>query len=176
MRPQLIEKLAEQSLPAERKSLYRDIEALRDFGMDIRTLRKRPIQYCLAERDFELSQLTLLVDAVQSSRFLSDGASRALVKSIKLLASTSEQDALDKQVHVHGRPSRQNQSDFIGVDKLQDAIADRRKVSFRYFKYNANKARVARRAKNRQSITNSLAPMIPKKLASALSVCMMANK
>ncbi len=144
--PQLIEKLAEQSLPAERKSLYRDIEALRDFGMDIRTLRKQPVQYCLAERDFELSQLTLLIDAVQSSKFLSDGASRALVKSIKLLASTSEQDALDKQVHVHGRPSRQNQSDFIAVDKLQDAIADKRKVSFRYFKYDANKTRVARRA------------------------------
>ena len=144
--PQLIEKLAEQGLTAERKSLYRDIKALQDFGMDIRTLRKRPVQYCLAERDFELSQLTLLVDAVQSSRFLSDGASRALVKSIKLLASTPEQDALNKQVHVHGRPSRQNQSDFIAVDKLQDAIADRRKVSFRYFKYDANKARVARRA------------------------------
>lgn len=144
--PQLIEKLAEQGLTAERKSLYRDIKALQDFGMDIRTLRKRPVQYCLAERDFELSQLTLLVDAVQSSRFLSDGASRALVKSIKLLASTPEQDALNKQVHVHGRPSRQNQSDFIAVDKLQDAIADRRKVSFRYFKYDANKVRVARRA------------------------------
>lgn len=144
--PQLVERLSERGFSAERKSLYRDIKALQDFGMDIRTLRKRPIQYCLAERDFELSQLTLLVDAVQSSRFLSDGASRALVKSIKLLASTSEQDALNKQVHVYGRPSRQNQSDFIAVDKLQDAIADRRKVSFRYFKYDANKARVARRA------------------------------
>ena len=129
MRPPLVERLSERGFSAERKSLYRDIKALQSFGMDIRTLQKQPVQYCLAERDFELSQLTLLVDAVQSSRFLSDGASRALVKSIKLLASTSEQDALDKQVHVHGRPSRQNQSDFIAVDKLQDAIVDKRKVS-----------------------------------------------
>ena len=68
---------------AERKGLYRDIETLREFGMDIRQLKHQPVQYALAERDFEPSQLTLLVDAVQSSRFLSDGASKALVKSVR---------------------------------------------------------------------------------------------
>lgn len=76
--------------------------------MDIRKLRRQPVQYALAERDFELSQLMLLVDAVQSSRFLSDGASNALVKSVRQLASTEERKALNKQVHVHGRPKRQS--------------------------------------------------------------------
>lgn len=143
--PQLIEKLGERGVSAERKSLYKDISALQDFGMDIRMLQRQPVEYALAERDFELSQLMLLIDAVQSSRFLSDGASRALVKSITQMASTSERAALNKQVHVHGRPRRQNQSEFIAVDKLHDAMASRRKVSFRYFKYDAHKNRVARR-------------------------------
>ena len=113
--------------------------------MDVRTLKRQPIQYALCERDFELPQLMLLVDAVQSSRFLSDGASNALVKSVRQLASTEERKALNKQVHVHGRPKRQDQSDFTAVDKLQQAIADKSKVSFRYYRYGAGKERVARK-------------------------------
>ena len=143
--PQLVERLAERGIDAERKSLYRDIETLREFGMDVRTLKRQPIQYALCERDFELPQLMLLVDAVQSSRFLSDGASNALVKSVRQLASTEERKALNKQVHVHGRPKRQDQSDFTAVDKLQQAIADKSKVSFRYYRYGAGKERVARK-------------------------------
>ena len=143
--PQLIERLAAKGIDAERKGLYRDIETLREFGMDIRQLKRQPVQYALAERDFELSQLTLLVDAVQSSRFLSDGASKALVKSVRQLASAEERKALNKQVHVHGRPKRQDRSDFVAVDQLQDAIARRSKVSFRYYKYGAGKERVARK-------------------------------
>ena len=143
--PQIIERLAARGIDAERKGLYRDIETLREFGMDIRQLKRQPVQYALAERDFELSQLMLLVDAVQSSRFLSDGASNALVKSVRQLASTEERKALNKQVHVHGRPKRQDRSDFVAVDLLQDAMARKSKVSFRYYKYGAGKERVARR-------------------------------
>ncbi len=143
--PQLIERLAARGIDAERKGLYRDIETLREFGMDIQQLKRQPVQYALAERDFELPQLMLLVDAVQSSRFLSDGASNALVKSVRQLASLKERKALNKQVHVHGRPKRQDWSDFVSVDMLQEAIARKSKVSFCYYKYNASKERVARR-------------------------------
>lgn len=143
--PQLVERLSERGIDAERKSLYRDIETLREFGMDVRALKRQPIQYALCERDFELPQLMLLVDAVQSSRFLSEGASNALVKSVRQLASAEERKALNKQVHVHGRPKRQDQSDFTAVDKLQQAIADKSKVSFRYYRYGAGKERVARK-------------------------------
>lgn len=143
--PQLIERLAAKGIDAERKGLYRDIETLREYGMDIRQLKRQPVQYALAERDFEFSQIMLLVDAVQSSRYLSDGASNALVKSVRQLASTEERKALNKQVHVHGRPKRQDRSDFVSVDLLQEAIARKSKVSFRYYKYGAGKERVARK-------------------------------
>jgi predicted DNA-binding transcriptional regulator YafY len=143
--PQLVERLAERGVTAERKSLYRDIETLQDFGMDIRKLKRQPVQYALVERDFELSQLTLLVDAVQSSRFLSEGASKALVKSVRQMASVEERKTLNRQVHVHGRPARQDQSDFVAVDKLQEALARRRQVSFVYYRYGADKKKVARK-------------------------------
>lgn len=67
------------------------------------------------------------------------------MKSVRQLASTEERKALNKQVHVHGRPKRQDQSDFSSVDKLQQAIADKSKVSFRYYRYDAGKERVARK-------------------------------
>lgn len=145
--PQLVERLAARGIDAERKGLYRDIETLREFGMDIRALKRQPVQYALAERDFELSQIMLLVDAVQSSRFLSDGAANALVKSVRQLASAEERKALDRlvRVRVHGRPKRQDRSDFVAVDLLQGAIARKSKVSFRYYKYGAGKERVARK-------------------------------
>ena len=143
--PEILERLQEQGISSERKCIYADIEALREFGWDIRKLPTQPVSYALVERDFEISQLTLLIDAVQSSRFLSEGSSRALVKSIKHMASKHEQKLLNKQVHVHGRPKTQAQSDFVTVDKLQQAIARKCKVSFHYFKYNADKKRVARK-------------------------------
>lgn len=143
--PQIIERLSARGVGAERKGLYRDIETLREFGMDIRQLKRQPVQYALAERDFELSQLMLLIDAVQSSRFLSDGASDALVRSVRQLASAEERKALDKQVHVHGRPENQDQSDFVAVDLLQEAISGKSKVSFLYYKYGAGKERIAKR-------------------------------
>lgn len=143
---QLIEKLGERGISAERKSLYKDIEALISFGMDIRKYQRQPVEYALAERDFELSELMLLVDAVQSSRFLSDGKSKALVRSIRAMASTKERSALNKQVHVHGRPRVQTESDFNTVDKIQETMACRRKISFQYFMYGTAKQKIARKA------------------------------
>ena len=141
----ILQKLEERGISAERKGIYSDIETLREFGLDIRKYQRQPVEYALAERDFELSELMLLVDAVQSSRFLSEGSCKALVKSIRGLASTPVRDALHKQVHVHGRPRVQTQSDFIVVDKLQEAMAARRKISFGYFRYDIHKNKIATR-------------------------------
>lgn len=134
--PQIIERLEAKGISAERKGLYRDIEALREFGFDVRTYHRHPVEYGLAVRDFELSELALVIDAVQSSRFLSDGKSRALVKSVKQLASAPQRTLLNKQVHVHGRPKNQSLSEFNNVDRIQEAISRKSTISFHYFRYN----------------------------------------
>ena len=144
--PQIIEYLYEHDISAERKSIYRDISILREFGMDIRTYQRSPVEYALAERDFELSELMLLVDAVQSSRFLSEGKSKALVKSIRLMASNNQRRLLNKQVNVHGRPQNQAQSDFVNVDCIQSAIAQKKKIAFKYYKYNVRLEKIERTA------------------------------
>lgn len=137
--PELIERLAEQGISAERKSIYRDIDALREAGMDIRKLETRPVQYALVTRLFSESELLLLVDAVQESRFLTKRQSDLLVSSIKSLGSTMQGSLLDKRLHVGGRIKSQNESVFYNVDILQRAMSLKRKVKFHYFKFNCKK-------------------------------------
>ena len=139
---QIIEKLEGLGISAERKSIYRDIETLRDFGLDVRTHQRKPVEYAIEDRDFAFPELLLLVDAVQSSRFLTQGKSDALVRSVKKLASERQRKLLDKRLHVEGRIKTQNESVFNNVDCIQEALAKRKKISFLYFKYNAAKEKV----------------------------------
>ncbi|MGI6536570.1 MAG: helix-turn-helix transcriptional regulator [Eggerthellaceae bacterium] len=137
--PQIIEHLREYGISAERKALYRDIKALREFGMDIRRYNRSPMQYALANREFSQPELLLLVDAVQSSRFLDIEKSRELIDSIRTLASKRQREALSKRMHVEGRIKMQNESVFYNVDIVQEAIQAHHKVSFHYFKYDVEK-------------------------------------
>ncbi|MCI8468751.1 MAG: WYL domain-containing protein [Eggerthellaceae bacterium] len=140
--PQILSHLAELGINAERKAIYRDIEALRAFGMDIGTLPRRPVEYTLASREFSLPELLLLADAVQGSRFLTQSKPDALMRSLKGLASKREGKSLSKRVHVEGRVRSQNESVFSNVDCIHEALRERRKVSFKYFKYGPDKKRV----------------------------------
>ncbi|MBS6975218.1 helix-turn-helix transcriptional regulator [Gordonibacter urolithinfaciens] len=139
---QILERLEAQGITAERKGIYRDIEALREFGLDVRTYQRAPVEYALERRDFAFHELLLLVDAVQSSRFLTQRKSDALVEAVKRLASARQCALLDKRLHVEGRIKMQNESVFHSVDRIQEAIAQKRQISFVYFKYDAAKEKV----------------------------------
>lgn len=137
----IIERLEAQGIEAERKSVYRDIETLREFGLDIATYQRSPVQYAIAQRDFSISELMLMVDAVESSRFLTRRQCDALVRNIKLLASDRERALLDKRIHVAGRVKSKNDSVFRNVDAIHEALRERRKVSFLYFKLGPDRMR-----------------------------------
>lgn len=141
---QIIEKLAEQGIEAERKSIYRDLGVLSDCGYDIVKRKGKPMTYALGQRQFEAPELLLLVDAVQSSRFLTERKSRQLIKKIKGLTSAHQAEALDRHVHVERRIRTQNESVYYNVDAIEEAIQRKRKVGFRYFKHDVRKARVYR--------------------------------
>ncbi len=139
---QILERLEAQGITAERKGIYRDIEALREFGLDVRTYQRAPVENALERRDFAFHELLLLVDAVQSSRFLTQRKSDALVEAVKRLASARQCALLDKRLHVEGRIKMQNESVFHSVDRIQEAIAQKRQIPFVYFKYDAAKEKV----------------------------------
>lgn len=143
--PQIIEKLEEAGFSAERKSIYRDIEALRAFGLDIQTLHRSPVEYTLASRDFNLVEVRLLIDSVQSSRFLTQEISDSLTTKIKQLVSVRQRGLLDKQLRVDGRIKMQNESVFANVNLVQQAMSSKKKISFQYFRYDVRKQRIMRR-------------------------------
>lgn len=140
---QLINRLNELDIPAERKSIYRDIQTLREFGMEIQTYQRNPVEYAIARRDFSLSELMLLVDAVESCKFLTRRQSNALTTNLKLLASDHQRELLNRRIHVAGRISSKNDSVFTSIDVLHDAIRTKRRVEFMYYKYGLDGNRYA---------------------------------
>lgn len=142
----LIEKLSDYGVAAERKALYHDIAELTDFGYDIRRKGGRSGGgYYLASREFELAELKLLVDAVQASRFLSLKQSRALIAKLEGFASRYEAGQLQRQVYVANRVKTENESMYDTVDMIHRAIQQNVKISFRYFEWTVRKQMQFRR-------------------------------
>lgn len=137
----ILDALAAQGIRAERKSVYDDILCLQQFGMDIVTVRGRKGGYFLASRTFELPELKLLVDAVQSSRFLSERKSMQLIAKLETLASQYAAGSLRRQVTVAGRVKTMNESVYYSVDLLHEAIQKNSRITFRYFDYDLNGSR-----------------------------------
>ncbi len=138
--PQLIEALAARGIPAERKSIYTDLRALEDFGLDVICLREGHIcRWALASRTFEVAELKLLVDAVQSSKFLSEKKSRALIKKLESLCSRHEAKALQRQVFVTNRPKSMNESIYYTIDLLHTAISTDEQVRFQIAEWTPEK-------------------------------------
>ena len=132
---ELIAALAQHGIEAERKSIYDDISALQDFGLDILMQRGRNGGYYLASRDFELPELKLLVDAVQCSRFITEKKSLELIHKVEALASEPQARALQRQVYVAGRVKTMNEGIYYSIDRLHEAISAGTQISFRYFEW-----------------------------------------
>ena len=142
---ELIGELQKYEVSAERKSIYNDIECLTDFGYDIVNKKaKTGGGYYLASREFELPELKLLVDAVQSSRFITQKKSRELIHKIETLAGPYEAKKLQRQVFVASRIKTENESIYYNVDHIHNAIQDNVPISFIYMEWNAKKEFVPR--------------------------------
>ena len=137
--------LAAYGIKAERKSLYSDIDILRQFGMDIEILREKTFGYYIAQRQFELPELKLLVDAVQSSHFISKRKSEELIKKLSTLTSKEQAKLLRRQVYVADRAKTINETVYYSIDQIHYAINEDRKITFKYFDYDVNKKQVFRK-------------------------------
>lgn len=120
-------------ISCDRKTVYSDVAALQDYGVDIISLPGKNGGYYIASRNFELPELKLLIDAVQSSRYLTEKKSKELIE--KLLTQCNEQDAklMTRNVLVSGRVKSMNETIYYSVDAIQEAIAQNKQITFRYF-------------------------------------------
>lgn len=139
--PEMISGLARHGVAAERKSIYNDLESLRTFGLDIVQTKSRTTGYYIGARSFEVPELKLLVDSVQSSKFITHKKTLALIKKIEGLASIYDAQLLQRQVYVRGRVKSMNESVYYNVDEIADAISRDRQIRFHYFEYTIDKQR-----------------------------------
>lgn len=138
--PEILSTLETYGVYAERKSIYDDFEALRLYGMDIiGEQRNKTYYYRVGKRDFELAELKLLVDAVQSSKFVTAKKTNDLIRKIENLASKFEASQLQRQVYVAERIKTMNESIYYSVDKIHTAIGSNMKIKFQYFQWNLDK-------------------------------------
>ncbi len=131
--PTLIEYLASKGIRSERKSIYSDLLYLHEYGMEILYRRKPPSGYYVAERDFELSEIKFLIDAVLSSRFLTPAQSDALISKLANLSGEHKSALLRRQIVLAGRVKSLSESAFRNIDILHEAIEKNRQITFRYF-------------------------------------------
>lgn len=139
--PEIIKRLEEIGISAERKSIYRDLDTLSTYGYDISHDRTG---CALLSRDFRLAELKLLVDAVQASRFITGDRRTELLEKLTRLTSHHQASMLNRAVKTEEGDRQQNKSILINIDWIHSAMADNKKISFQYFDWTPKKEQLLR--------------------------------
>ena len=144
--PQIMEELEKYDVTAERKSIYTDFQDMTDkFGVEIiKEQIGRETYYHVGSREFELAEVKLLIDAIQSSKFITQTKSRELITKIKSFVSEHQAKQLQRQVYINDRVKTMNESVYYNVDDIHTAINQNKKIRFKYYKWDINKKLVPR--------------------------------
>ena len=138
--PEIINRLADYSITTQRKAIYDDLKDLEALDIDVIKEGTGPhSRYHIGSRDFEMAELKLLVDAVQSSRFITNRKSMQLIKKLETLTSNQQAKQLQRQVMISGRIKTMNESIYYNIDTLHDAINTNSQIKFLYFQWNTKK-------------------------------------
>lgn len=134
----------ENGMSSDRKTLDADIKLLQEQGFDLIKIKSSPNKYYIASREFELPELKLLIDAVQSSRFITEKKSRELSKKLAGLASAEQAKELDRHTGVNGRAKSTNEQQLYTVDTITKAINEKKKIRYQYQEYDGKKRKILR--------------------------------
>ncbi len=141
---ELIDMLASNEIRCDRKTIYSDIAALQQFGADIISVPGKNGGYYIASRNFQLPELKLLIDAVQSSRYLTEAKSRELIEKLCDQCNEHEASLLKRNVYVSGRVKSMNETIYYNVNDIQEAISQNKQITFRYFDWGMDGKRAYR--------------------------------
>lgn len=149
----IIQTMEAYGISVERKTVYDDIETLRTFGMKIGSRRGKPAGFYLEERTFELPELKFLMDAVQSSKFITEKQSAALVRKLEDLASVHEAKKLKSQVFLMPGIKTLNEEIYTNIETIYDAISANRQISFRYYQWTLSRELKPKRGGERYRVS-----------------------
>ena len=133
--------LEENGISATSRTVKADVDQLIAFGIDIEINHSTQNRFYMYERNFELAEIKLLIDAVQSARFITDNKSKRLIKKLSAFASEHQQNELKRQLYVDKRIKTENDSGYYSVDSLHTAIQGKKKVSFKYMEFAPDKTK-----------------------------------
>ena len=142
---EIIEKLSEYGISAERKSIYDDFAVLDEIGLSVSKTKSKDTRYFIDFCIFELAELKMLVDAVQSSKFITAKKSREIISRLESFTSIHRSKELSRQVYVEDRVKTANPATIYTVDSVHTAINTNSRLKFHYFEYDAEKKKKIRR-------------------------------
>ena len=141
---QILDNLRNQNIHSNDKTLRKDIATLKELGFDVIVEHSKPNRYHIGDRGFDLAEVKLLIDAVASSRFVTEKKSQELGEKLAKLASENQRPQLIRHIHATNRIKSDNPENFYNVDIVNEAINSRKKISFKYTEYNRYKEKVFR--------------------------------
>jgi len=142
----ILKLLEERGIHAERKSIYDDLRALRDNDiLDVTTPQGRDREYSVASRTFEISELKMIIDAIQASKFLSEAKTRDLIQKVETLCSRHEANNLQRHVVIANRVKSSSKTLFRNVDAIHTAMYKGVQISYRYFNHGPNQDKIYRK-------------------------------
>ena len=138
--PEILDYLQEYDISADRKTIYSDIEALKTVGIDVIGQKNgKNYDYYVGSKTFDLAELKLLVDSIQSSKFITEKKSKELIEKVGSLASDYEAEQLKRQVVVQGRVKAMNETIYYNVDEIYRAIGSNQQITFEYMQWTPKK-------------------------------------
>lgn len=131
----------EYHICSHRTTIVADIETLIEFGLDIQITKSRPVQYNVLSRKFDYAELKLIIDAVESAKFISKKRSTQLVEKVTSLAGLNKAEELKRNISVERRIKSENEHTIYIIDAINEAINQGKQIRFQYFQYNVKKER-----------------------------------
>lgn len=141
----IIDELSFYGITIERKAVYEAVENLKHFSIDIKQSKVKPKGFYIAAREFDIPELKLLLDAVQSSKFITKKKSIELMDKIKQLTDIHSAKKLQREIHISNRVKSDNEKIYYNIDKIHQAIGEKKKITFQYCSYSMSKRLVTRK-------------------------------
>ena len=148
----LMKMLADMGIPCDRRTLYKDIEALNENGYEVLCNRSRQNEYYVLDRSFDTAELHILMDAVQASSFVTEEKTNELVDKIAGLAGNCKGEVLKSNAVAFNTVKSTNEKIYYSVNEIITAIEEKKKIEFYYFNYDASHNKVYRKDKQKYTV------------------------
>ena len=138
----ILEHLEGQEIEAHRRTVMADIQAIEESGVDVITIKSTQNRYFIGNRDFELAEVKLLIDAVESSKLITQKKSTELIRKLTTLVSKHQASELHGHIYVDQRIKPENEEIYYTVDAIHSAINSSKQIEFKYYQYTGRKEKI----------------------------------